>query len=436
MTPSFGSQHPPRPKFLPWHAVLLQTYLPWMWGLIFLSASGTTAWAQIAGCTDPLANNYNANATLNDGSCTYNSSTLSAARSWTLPSSLVETSGLVVWNNRFWTHLDDSNTHLFELDTNDIANPLLHLISGVSNTDWEDITQDSLYLYIGDFGNNANGNRTDLHILRVEKSSLLAASPMVDTLWFSYADQTDFSGTGANNTDFDCEGFIAFEDSLFLFTKQWVSESSVVYALPKTPGTHTAQPRATLPVQGLVTGATCLPEKRLVILCGYSSLLQPFLYLLYDFQGVDFSGGNKRKIGLGLSFHQVEGITTENGLQVFISNEKFSNSLLTTDQKLHRLNLNQFLGGYLNGPVNQVSPEASSNLDWIYPNPSTGIVRLNSPSKTEWIRYSLTDGGGKTAMEGRYLDSLTLDVSHLRPGVYVLCETWASGNRCLRMVRP
>jgi len=51
--------------------------------------------AQICGCTDPLANNFNPLATSNDGTCTYNTSIVSPESSWSLPTILNETSGLI-----------------------------------------------------------------------------------------------------------------------------------------------------------------------------------------------------------------------------------------------------------------------------------------------------------------------------------------------------
>jgi hypothetical protein len=91
--------------------------------------------------------------------------------------------------------------------------------------------------------------------------------------------------------------------------------------LSKTPGSYKAQYKNSYDVQGLVTGATLLENKKLVVLCGYNSLLQPFTLLLYDYEANDFFSGNKRKINLNLAFHQVEGIATNNGLKYFISNE-------------------------------------------------------------------------------------------------------------------
>lgn len=251
--------------------------------------------AQIPGCTDPLANNYNAAATINDGSCTYNTALVSPTSSTILAPGLAETSGLIFWNNSLWTHNDNSDINLYSLDT--LSGTILqnYTVTGVANIDWEEISQDDIYVYVGDFGNNANGNRTDLKILRMEKNSLLLNNPVVDTINFSYSNQTDFSPTGGNNTDFDCEAFVVSSDSIFLFTKQWVSNKTSIYTLPKTPGSYIANLKSTWDVSGLVTGATYLQDKRLIVLCGYSMTLQPFLFLLYDFNENEFLTAIKEK---------------------------------------------------------------------------------------------------------------------------------------------
>lgn len=308
----------------------------------FHSVSG-----QIAGCTDPLANNYNASAEINDGSCAYNNASISVSESWILPDVMMETSGLIHFDNSILTQNDDTDINLYRINPSNVDDFQAYNLAGITNTDMEDIAQDENYIYLGDFGNNVNGNRTDLHILRIEKNSLLNNTPQIDTIWFSYSLQTDFSATGSNNTDFDCEALIASSDSLYLFTKEWVSEKTSLYVLPKTPGIYNATFRSNINVQGLITGAEYFEEKRLVVLSGYSSLLQPFIYLLYDFQSDDFFLANKRKIAVNLPFHQVEGITSNDGLNYYISNEKLV-QVITINQKLHTLNLSNYLEDYLN----------------------------------------------------------------------------------------
>lgn len=333
--------------------------------------------AQIPGCTDSKANNFNQNATINDGTCTYNSANIGPINSWLLPEILNETSGVIWWNNKLWTHNDDTDLSIYSLDTSDINNYSKYPLSSCVNNDWEEISQDSSYIFLGDFGNNVNGNRTNLKILRIDKVSLLKNDPKVDTINFSYSTQTDFTPTGSNNTDFDCEAFVVSKDSIYLFTKEWVSKKSAIYALPKTPGTYFANFISSYNVDGLITGATYLKEKKTIALCGYSTLLQPFVVLLYDFHKLDFFSGNKRKISLNLAFTQVEGIATEDGLNYFISNERFTKSIVTTPAKINKINLSNYLGDYLSSTT--VNSKEIEKLD-IYPNPTTDIlnIKLNS----------------------------------------------------------
>jgi len=61
-----------------------------------------TLFAQILGCTDPVANNFSASATQNDGSCTYANANITPLTSVALSSVLAETSGLISWNSSLW----------------------------------------------------------------------------------------------------------------------------------------------------------------------------------------------------------------------------------------------------------------------------------------------------------------------------------------------
>lgn len=300
--------------------------------------------AQISGCTDPLANNYNPNATINNGSCTYNSVTVSPITTYTLVSQLNETSGLIFWNDTIYTHNDNTDKRIYALDSSNGSIVKTYSLGGITNIDWEEITEDSTSVYLGDFGNNANGNRTNLRIYKISKVSLWNNNPQIDTIKFAYSNQTSFAATGSNNTDFDCEAFIATKDSLYLFTKQWVSKKTSLYKLPKTAGIYTAQFILTHDVQGLITGATFVKDKNMVALCGYTNLLQPFFYMLYDFKNNAFFSGNKRKINLSTMFHQTEGITTKNGSRFYVSNEFFNqSSIINVTQKLSVYDLGIYL---------------------------------------------------------------------------------------------
>ena len=294
-------------------------------------------------------------------------------------------------------------------------------LSGVTNTDWEEISQDHDFVYVGDFGNNQSGNRTDLKILRIDKNSILAGSPVVETINFSYSNQTNFSSTGSSNTDFDCEAFIVSVDSIFLFTKQWISQKTSVYSLPKTPGTHIANLKSAFDVQGLITGATYLETKKLIVLSGYTKELQPFVELLYDFDGYSFFSGNKRKIQLSLPFHQVEGIATTNGLKYYISNEQFEQPpFINTPQKLHILDLSNFLGDYLKNLFNSV-PAQSLSKDIIFPNPATDFISLKTDKSILPSTYRILNQSGNIVLTGTLmLENQGINISRLSSGLYIL----------------
>jgi hypothetical protein len=295
-------------------------------------------------CTDSLANNFDSAAVINDGSCTYNQVSVSPESSFELSDEIRGTSGLIFWEGLIWTHNDRGNAKLFGLNKDNGEVSEIIDLNGEGLTDWEDITQDGDYIYLGDFGNNANGDRTDLKILRVLKSSMKSGSPQIDTIWFSYADQIDLTPKAPNQTDFDCEASVVIGDSIYLFTKEWVSARTSVHVLPSTPGTHEAVKKGNYNVEGMITGATMLESKNLLVLCGYTILLRPFIYLIYDFKGTDFFSGNKRKVFLSIPFHQVEGITTMNGATYYISNEEYNlQSIAEVSQKLHVFELESFL---------------------------------------------------------------------------------------------
>ncbi|TRX15982.1 T9SS C-terminal target domain-containing protein [Flavobacterium franklandianum] len=311
--------------------------------LIFFFLILTSSYGQISGCTDAQAKNFNPNAINNDGSCVYASAKVKTKTSIKLKDSLRETSGLMVFEKLFWTHNDDHDTTIYGLDSNGIIQKKIKL-EKVKNNDWEEISQDSSYIYIGDFGNNFKGNRKDLHLLRIEKKSFLTINPVIDTISFSYSNQTDFNEQKENHTDFDCEAFVVSRDSIYLFAKQWSQKKTTVYVLPKIPGKYTAKLKETLNVSGLITGATLLESGKGIVLCGYSEILQPFLYLLNDYKNNDFSTGNQRKIKLPLPFHQVEGIATEDGQLFYITNEVFSKKpFINVTQQIHTVDLSFFL---------------------------------------------------------------------------------------------
>ena len=326
-----------------------------LFSLIFATAQ--VCQAQVCGCTDPLATNYNPKATVNDGGCKYAPVTVRTTVLGTLDAQLEGSSSLLYWNNNYWTYSDHKDNCLYRIDSTNASTLEFLCVKNIRNQDTEEFTQDAHYLYFGDMGNN-RGNRKNLHILRISKKSLLNKTFKIDTIRFSYEDQTDFTSR-PNATDFDCEAFVVTKDSIYLFTKQWVSHKTAVYSLPKTPGTHVAHRRGTFNVKGLITGATYLPEYQLIVLCGYDydkknllSALHPFVVLLYDFKDGDLLSGNKRRLDFNSGEKaQIEGIATSNGLDYYLTCEHFTTTqmgiIFDFPAQLHRLDLRKYLLPYL-----------------------------------------------------------------------------------------
>lgn len=114
------------------------------------------------------------------------------------------------------------------------------VVKGVKNTDWEDIALEGKFLYIGDFGNNAN-KRKNLSIIRVSwKEALMKDTVNSEVMTFEYSDQIAFPPEKkALNFDAEC---MAFADGyLWIFTKNRTDPFdgvSYVYRVKFQENTH------------------------------------------------------------------------------------------------------------------------------------------------------------------------------------------------------
>jgi len=296
----------------------------------------------ILGCTDPQANNYNEFATINDGSCTYNPTIYNPSFRFLLPQEVEETSGLILFNDGYWTHNDSGGQPIiYKLDT--LTGEVIQRIrlSGRTNIDWEDIAQDETKIYVGDFGNN-NGNRDNLAIYIIEKTDIpMEGDTEVSSqkISFVYEDYI-IAPIKKRNNNFDCEAMIAVEGSIYLFSKNRGDNQSKLYKLPITEGDYTAQLLTTFNSAGLVTGADYNEISNELILIGYTNnSWNPFFWLMFDFEGLDFFSGNKRRIDMiSIPATQTEGICYTHGSKGVISSE--SNPLFT--QTMFNFNTSQW----------------------------------------------------------------------------------------------
>jgi hypothetical protein len=241
------------------------------------------------------------------------------------PAEMQENSGMTEYGNLLWNINDSDNEPViygFNKNTNTLDRKIV--ITGATNTDWEEISQDDQHLYVGDFGNNS-GDRHDLRIYIIDKSELmpgLDSIPFSGLITFSYEDQTDFS-SDTMNTPFDCEAFVVMADSLLLFTKDWQSEHTSIYTLPAKSGDYTARFRTRYDIAGLVTASAYNADKKELLLLGYNRILVPFIRVIPNFSQDNFSLSNGTRIDfINFLGTQAEGIAFSQDGSVYVSCEK------------------------------------------------------------------------------------------------------------------
>jgi hypothetical protein len=237
---------------------------------------------------------------------------------------VIENSGLLLWDDRFWTFNDSGGKNeLYGLDkqTGAVINTIQ--LSNVNNVDWEDIAQDKKYIFIAETGNNA-GARHDLKIYRIKKKEITknrVQTVTADSILFNFADQTDFT-PAFRNTRWDCEALMFYNDSLYLFTKDWLTSITKVYGFPAKEGDYSEMPIDSFNVNGLITGADILHNGKFALI-GYKDF-HSFAWLFEKKKGTFFS--NPRFIDLGvLENAQTEGICFSNHNDIFISCEQTVN---------------------------------------------------------------------------------------------------------------
>ena len=232
-----------------------------------------------------------------------------------------ETSGLIDINGDIWTHNDSGgDPKLYEINISNGKISDTEEIKKAKNIDWEDITIDSEYIYIGDYGNN-HGGRKDLKIYKVPISNLDSKDNKdAVELSFSYPDQTKYYS--GYNHNFDCESLISEGDSLYLFTKNWDNQKCKLYKLDKFSSEQNAEYISEFDTQGLITGATLDEKNKRLFLLGYirGGGRHSFIWILEDWTGNDFFSGSKTRYDLSV-IAQTEGIIYSESHGLLVSAE-------------------------------------------------------------------------------------------------------------------
>lgn len=226
-----------------------------------------------------------------------------------LPVCINENSGMVkAWQDGFyWTHNDSGGSpELYMVNSVGQLFDTLR-IPDANNIDWEDLAKDTKgNVYVGDFGNNLS-KRKDLTIYKKGYNK-------VEKITFEYADQ-DFTDT--LKSEYDCEAFFWYNDSLYLFTKSWTKgkKKSKVYALPDQEGHYSLQPIDESFFKAPVTGADVSPDGSKFALITYGKIL------LFGIENkkIDF---RKPLQCIKIGKNQTEALVFENDRKIIYSNEQ------------------------------------------------------------------------------------------------------------------
>ena len=378
-----------------------------------------------SGCTDPVATNYNSSATSNDGSCVYAVTHSSPVLRGALSTAIPESSGLVWTAGKLWTHNDSGNPpDIFSIDTTNGNMLQTVVIDNYPNVDWEDITADNNFIYVGDHGNNS-GDRKDLKILKIAKADI-TSGPIVhvnaQAISFSYTDQTIFASSSTHN--FDCEALISVRVSLYIFTKDRGDLKTRVYKMPKIPGTYPLTPYTSFNINGLITGADYDSVTNEVILIGYfSGHTNSFLWILNDFPGDLFFSGNKRRIEIGNGMEwQTEGVAYISPKRFFVSCE----SAGSINASLFVSNENWLLSASV------MNHEVSINNS-CFPNPINDIIHINNlQDHDNYAIFSLT---GFVIQQGELKKGdNSLSAAFIKAGTYFLETNGKEGKRTVQKI--
>lgn len=339
-----------------------------------------------------------------------------------LPEQVFETSGLIFYNGKLITHNDSGNLpQLYELDTITLQITRTVTIENATNVDWEDIAQDDTHIYVADIGNN-NGDRQDLAILKIEKQAYDSSDTVTaERIDFIYEDQEDFTTTP--NSDWDAEALFVMGDDLVVLTKQWQTQGTVGYRIPKFPGAFLAERWSSYPVNGLVTGASFDAQTEELYLVGYNQFLAPFFMVFEDVKGQDIFSGTVDKSNLNVGIAQIEAIEKVDSL-FYVTSEHFENASppISSASRLFRFSRNADEVPVEEEEEEENPPKGTNENDQLllYKPFESSILNYRLNTKRALFGMGIFDASGRQVqfVPLEELHSDAIDLSALGPSVY------------------
>ncbi len=263
------------------------------------------------------------------------------SKKFKLPKKVKESSGLIKIDGRLWTMNDSGGkAELYQIDEKSGRLIRTVRIKGAYNHDWEALTYDEQYVYIGDFGNN-RGNRRDLKVYKISRAELKYKKQIkAKSINFSFSDQKSFRSRPRKH-NFDCEAMVAYHGKLFLFSKDWQDHKTRLYELSTAIGKHKAYYRDSFNVQGLITDASINKKLDILLLTSYSELLSVNVWAFTNYKKENFFQGLSKKLTLNSLNAQVEGITFIDNYRAYLSSESFSKYIFSFDSMLYEIDFSK-----------------------------------------------------------------------------------------------
>lgn len=344
-----------------------------------------------------------------------------------LPSIVKETSGLFIYNDLLWTHNDSGGEpvlYAFNLANNVFVRSVV--LKNAKNVDWEDVVIDEENVYVADIGNN-NGNRKNMKIYVFPLEDLDLDSVETTSFDVSFPDQVDFTSS-PNKTNFDAEAIVNLGEELFIFSKNWVNQRCRIYSIAKNDESKEVRLRHEWNSNGMITGGDFNATDSVLILCGYNGLLQPFIWMFWDFEG-EFWNGNKRRVNLNLPFHQTEGIAHYKDDLYYLSNEAFT-TLGNVPSYLFSFRTKNWIdetNNFIQSSSSETGEEGNISEEFkIYPNPSKDFVKLswdNHINISAIELYSIDGRQSEMWFNNPINHERELDVSMYESGNYIVVLT-------------
>lgn len=259
----------------------------------------------------------------------------SQAQTYHLSEGLSEISGIEFLDDSTLVAINDGGNEplIYLLDLNGKIQGVVK-VENAQNRDWEDLTVDDEYLYIGDIGNNVN-NRRDLVIYRVKISEVIEKkSVQAEKITFNFKEQTAFPPDRAEK-HYDAEALAFHNDTLYVFTKDRARPSkgtALVYKVPAKPGDYTVLKSAEIYIGkgGLLTDALTAAD----YVDGEFFLMTYNRVLIKKEVKGEFVGDEKINFK---TYSQKEALVVKSKMEMYVADEK---QALLGGPRMYRIEVN------------------------------------------------------------------------------------------------